>query len=73
MPFLMISKNDIISDVINNYPETFEVFLDFWLSCVWCSIATVETIEEWASAHWMSEEDIDRLVQDLNEVLTDKK
>ena len=64
----MISKEDIISDVMESTPESIEVFMEYWLWCVWCSIASYETIEQWASAHWMSDEDIENLINDLNEI-----
>ena len=40
--------------------------MEYWLWCAWCWWASFETIEEWASAHFMWEEDIDNLVKDLN-------
>ena len=67
---MKISKTDIISEVINSHPETFEIFMDKWLWCAGCSAANFETIEKWASAHWLSEKEIDEFVDDLNEALT---
>ena len=64
---MKITKDDLISDVILEYPEAIEIFMSYWLWCAWCGWASFETIEEWASAHFMSDEDIDNLVKDLNE------
>lgn len=63
---MKISKDDIISDVLLEYPEAIEIFMEYWLWCAWCWWAAFETVEEWASAHFMSEEDIENLVKDLN-------
>jgi len=63
---MKISKDDLISDVILEYPEAIEIFMEYWLWCAWCWWASFESIEEWASAHFMSGEDIEQLVKDLN-------
>ena len=68
---MKISKDDIISDVILEYPESIEIFMWYWLWCVWCWASSYETIEEWASVHFMSDEDIDNLVKDLNQIAED--
>lgn len=64
---MTINKEDNISEVIEAYPETLEVFSEYWLWCVWCHIAAFESIEEWAMAHWFNEEETANLVNDLNE------
>lgn len=63
---MKISKDDLISDVILEYPEAIEIFTTYWLWCAWCWWASFETIKEWAFAHFMSEEDIENIVKDLN-------
>ena len=65
---MKITHDDVISDVILEYPEAIEVFMEYWLWCAWCWWASFETIEEWASAHFMWWEDIQALVKDLNEM-----
>ena len=68
-----VSKDDIISEVIENYPESIDTFLEYWLWCVWCWIASFETIEEWASAHWLSQEEIEKMINDINDIFDDNK
>ena len=70
---MKITKDDIIEDVTSNYPEAVEIFTEYWLGCAGCWAASFETIEEWASAHFMSDEDIEWLVKDLNEMVEELK
>ncbi len=67
----MVTRSDIISEVIDLYPEAINIFNEYWLWCAWCWIAFAETIEEWARAHFFEEEIIDRMIDDINEILNE--
>ena len=58
-----ITKEMPIGDVVQNYPETIEVFLKHGLMCFGCAIARFENVEQGAMAHGIS---VDALIQDLN-------
>lgn len=58
-----ITKEMPIGDVVQNYPETIEVFLKHGLMCFGCAIARYENVEQGAMAHGIS---VDALIQDLN-------
>jgi hybrid cluster-associated redox disulfide protein len=58
-----ISKNMPIGDVVQNYPQTIEVFLKHGLMCFGCAIARFENIEQGAMAHGIN---VEALVTDLN-------
>lgn len=58
-----IKKDMPIGDVVQNYPQTIEVFLKHGLMCFGCAIARFENIEQGAMAHGIS---VDSLVKDLN-------
>ena len=62
----MITKDMIIKDVIESYPETMEVFFDYGISCVGCVNAYIETLEEGAKLHDI---DLNELLADLNEFI----
>lgn len=62
-----IKKEDKISEVIKNYPNSIEVFFDFGMSCIGCPMASQETIEGGCASHGMSKEKIDELIKKLNE------
>ena len=58
-----ITKEMPIGEVLQKYPETFEVFSEHGLYCVGCSIAQFENIEQGANAHGIN---VRKLVDDLN-------
>jgi hybrid cluster-associated redox disulfide protein len=59
-----ITKEMLISQVLQEYPETFEVFIGHEIGCVGCAMAQQETIEEGMIAHGI---DPDKFVEVLNE------
>jgi len=61
-----ITKDMPIGEVVQNYPQTIEVFLKHGLMCFGCAIARFENVEQGAMAHGI---DIDALMNDLNRVV----
>jgi len=58
-----ITKEMPIGDVVQNYPQTVEVFLRHGLMCFGCAIARFENVEQGAMAHGIN---VDALIKDLN-------
>jgi hybrid cluster-associated redox disulfide protein len=58
-----ITKDMPIGDVVQNYPQTIEVFLKHGLMCFGCAIARFENVEQGAMAHGIN---VDTLITDLN-------
>lgn len=67
-----IRKNDLISDMINNFPETTIVMLEYGLNCATCYANKFETIEVGAKVHGMSDKEINGMVKKIN-ILINKK
>ena len=61
-----ITKEMPIGDVVQNYPQTIEVFLRHGLMCFGCAIARFENVEQGAMAHGIN---VDTLMKDLNEAV----
>jgi hybrid cluster-associated redox disulfide protein len=59
----VITKDMAIGDVVQNYPQTIEVFLRHGLMCFGCAIARFENVEQGAMAHGIN---VDTLMKDLN-------
>ena len=59
----VIRKEMPIGDVVQNYPQTIEVFLRHGLMCFGCAIARFENVEQGATAHGI---DVETLMKDLN-------
>lgn len=58
-----ISAQMTISEVVQKYPSTVEVFMNHGLSCVGCAAARFENIAQGAAVHGI---DVEKLVDDLN-------
>ena len=58
-----------IGEVVYKYPQTPEVFLEYGLHCVGCHVSAFETIEQGCLGHGMKEEDIAKLIEDINAVV----
>lgn len=60
---MTITKDMGIIEVVQKYPKTIEVFMDFGMGCLGCAAAHFESIEQGALAHGM---DVDALMTALN-------
>ena len=65
----MINKKFTISQVLNKYPETKEVFEENGMHCLGCPTATRESIEQAAGVHGL---DLEGLMTSLNEAIGEK-
>ena len=61
-----IEKTMSIIDVVQKYPQTAEVFMNFGMGCLGCIAARFENIEQGAMAHGIN---ADELVADLNKAV----
>ena len=60
---MAITKNDIIGDVLDQHPETAQLFLGIGMHCLGCPASRGETIEEACMVHGA---DADALIEALN-------
>lgn len=61
-----------IGEIVASHPEAGELLFQYGLHCVGCHGSQYETLEEGASMHGLSKEDIQLLVKDLNVLLKAK-
>lgn len=61
-----ITKEMKIKEVIQKYPKTTFVFIDYGLHCIGCPMANPETIEEAVKMHRL---DLEKFLKDLNEAV----
>jgi len=62
---LKITKEMTIGEVIQKYPKTTFVFIDYGLHCIGCPMAEPETIEEAAKLHRV---ELKKFLKDLNKI-----
>ncbi len=61
-----ITKEMGIMDIVQNYPETVEVFQRFGMGCIGCAAARFENLEAGAKVHGI---DIDAMVDAMNDIV----
>jgi hybrid cluster-associated redox disulfide protein len=61
-----ITKDSNLAETIQRNPKSVEVFLKNGLHCIGCAVAHFETINEGATAHGLTDEQIERMVEELN-------
>jgi hybrid cluster-associated redox disulfide protein len=63
---MKITKDMGITETVQKYPETIEVFMRFGMGCIGCAAASFESIEEGALVHGI---DPDEIIAKLNEAV----
>ncbi len=67
-----ITKDMMIGESVQKHPETALVMMKFGLHCVGCHVAAHETIEQGCKGHGLSDEKIDDMIKEMNEVIKKK-
>ncbi|RAI13107.1 MAG: disulfide oxidoreductase [Candidatus Melainabacteria bacterium] len=63
-----ITKDMGIMEIVQNHPETVEVFQKFGMGCIGCAAAHFENLEAGAKVHGI---DIEAMVDAMNELVGD--
>ncbi len=61
-----VTKNSIIGDVLDQYPQTAQFFLEMGMHCLGCPSARGETIEQACMVH---SADCDALIAKINSAI----
>lgn len=61
-----VTKEMGIIDIVQNYPQSLEVFAKYGLGCIGCAAARFENLEAGAKVHGV---DPDQLVEEINALL----
>lgn len=67
-----ITGDMTLGEVVQKYPESALVMMKYGLHCVGCHIASWETVKQGAMAHGMSEKDLKKMLEELNQVASKK-
>lgn len=63
---MKLTKDMGIIDVVQKYPQTAEIFMQFGMGCLGCAAAHYENIEQGALGHGI---DVDALMVALNKAV----
>ena len=69
----MITKDMLLGSVVAEYPEAAEVMLEYGLHCVGCFANAYDTVEIGAKVHGMSDEEIEKMLSDVNNRIVKEK
>lgn len=67
-----ISKSMLIGEIASKYPKSVEVMFKHGMHCVGCAMTAYENLEQGCKAHGMSDEDIDKMVEEMNKAVEKK-
>ena len=65
----MITKKDMLGEIVTNYPEVAPVLAQAGLHCIGCHVSVYESLEEGCLAHGMKAKEVDELVKKANEAI----
>ena len=67
-----ITKKSGIDTVFEKHPETTNIMNKYGLHCFGCMMSRFETIGDGAKAHGLSDEDIDKMIDEMNKFIQEK-
>ena len=67
-----INEEMTVGDVILKWPEVAEIFGKYGLSCIGCSVNTMEAVGVGARGHGMTEENIQSMLKEANDFVAKK-
>ena len=68
-----ITKDILILDLVETYPKVAEVLTEKYnFHCIGCMAASMESLEEGATVHGMTDDQIEEMVAELNKIIAKK-
>ncbi|MCR5261143.1 MAG: DUF1858 domain-containing protein [Candidatus Gastranaerophilaceae bacterium] len=61
-----VTKEMSIIDIVQNHPETLEIFAKYGMGCIGCAAAKFENLEAGAKVHGF---DADEMVAEINQMI----
>lgn len=68
----LVTKTMLIGEIASKYPQAVEIMFKSGMHCIGCGMTAYESLEQGCMAHGMSEEEIDKMVEDINKVVKKK-
>lgn len=65
---MKITREMPISKIVQEHPQTAEIFMKHGMGCFGCAIARYESLAEGAAAHNIN---VDDLLKDLNKIIAE--
>lgn len=68
----LITKDMLMNDIIEKYPEVAPILMGYGLHCVGCHFSSFDTLENGIKIHGMDEETFEMLMKDVNAIVSEK-
>jgi hybrid cluster-associated redox disulfide protein len=68
-----ITKDWTIQKLLEKYPESVDILIEYGFHCIGCALAQYETLEQGAKAHGLSSKETKKLLKELNELMQKQK
>jgi len=69
----MITKKTTIADLLEKYPDSMDILLEYGIECIGCHASPSESIEEGFLAHGMSNDEVNEVIDKINAEISTKK
>ena len=73
MSEIIITKETLINELLEKNPEATEILMAYGLHCVNCHFSDLDTLEDGAMVHGISDEDIELMIKDVNKIVLKNK
>lgn len=67
------NKDMSFFELIEKFPKSTEILQKYGLHCMGCMMAKVESVEQGCKMHGMEDEQIDKMIEEINGKVPDKK
>ena len=65
----VLSKFDLLTDVMRDSPRSVELLAEYGLNCVSCFAQDIDTLEMGARVHGMTDAELDEMIEEINQEL----
>jgi hybrid cluster-associated redox disulfide protein len=65
----LVTKNMFIGDIAIKYPKAVPIMFKYGMHCIGCGMTAYESLEQGCLAHDMSNEEIDKMVKEINKAV----
>ena len=67
----LITKDSLLMESIEKYPDIAPILTGYGLHCVGCSFSSFDTVENGAKIHSMDKETFEMMLKDINTVASE--
>lgn len=65
----VLSKFNLLGDIARDCPRAAELLAEYGLHCISCFANEIDTLEQGASVHAMTQEELDEMIEEINQQL----